>query len=156
METLTVHDTFVLERSYAATPARVFSFFADPVRKRRWYAEGHGHEIETFDMVFEIGGVERSRYRMGPSTPLPGAILASDGAIQDIAPDRRVVIASTMSLGDQRISSSLLTIELVADGAGTKLTCTHQGVFYAGADGPQMRKGGWSLLLDKLGKALAE
>lgn len=149
-----VHDTFVLERTYAAPPSRVFAFLADPARKRRWYTDEAKQEDIVFEMAFEVGGVERFRYRMGANTPIAGQILASEGTTQDIVPDRRVVIASTMSLGDRRISSSLVTFELSADGTGTTIICTHQGVFYEGADGPQMRKGGWVLLLDRLGQAL--
>jgi len=110
----------------------------------------------VFEMAFEVGGAERTRYRMAPGTPIAGAILSTDGRIEDIAPGQRIVIASTMSLGDKRISSTLVTFELLAEGGGTRLVCTHQGVFYEGADGPQMRKGGWVALLDKLGKALGE
>jgi len=155
MESLAVHDTFVLERSYAAAPQKVFAFLSDPAKKRRWYAEGESHQVEIFQLVFEVGGVERTRYRMAPGTPIAGAILATEGSIQDIVPGQRVVIASTMTLGERRISSTLVTFELSAEGSGTKLTCTHQGAFYEGADGPQMRKGGWVALLDKLGQAVA-
>jgi hypothetical protein len=39
---------------------------------------------------------------------------------------------------------------------GTDLICTHQGAFFEGADGPQMREAGWRSLLDKLSKSLAQ
>jgi hypothetical protein len=32
------HDTFVVERSYPASPARVFAAWADPAAKARWFA----------------------------------------------------------------------------------------------------------------------
>jgi len=31
------HATFVIERTYAASPERVFSAFADPKAKARWF-----------------------------------------------------------------------------------------------------------------------
>ena len=34
-----IHSTFVIERSYPAKPERVFAAFADPAKKRRWFAE---------------------------------------------------------------------------------------------------------------------
>jgi uncharacterized protein YndB with AHSA1/START domain len=32
------HSTFVVERTYPASPARVFAAFADPKIKDRWFA----------------------------------------------------------------------------------------------------------------------
>jgi uncharacterized protein YndB with AHSA1/START domain len=34
----TRHDTFVIERTYPASPARVFNAWADPEAKARWFA----------------------------------------------------------------------------------------------------------------------
>ena len=47
-----------------------------------------------------------------------------------------------MTLGDKRISAALVTIELLPTGKGTDLICTHQGAFFEGSDGPQMREAG--------------
>jgi uncharacterized protein YndB with AHSA1/START domain len=151
-----IHDTFVLERSYPASPERVFSYFSDAARKRRWFGESEGHDVEAFELDFRVGGVERNRYRMNATTPFPGVVLANEGTIQEIAPGRRVVTATTMTLGDRRISSALVTIEIVPDGEGAKLTCTHQAAFYEGADGPQMRKGGWEQLFARLARTMAD
>jgi len=38
---------------------------------------------------------------------------------------------------------------------GTDLICTHQGAFFEGADGPQMREAGWRHLFENLAKELA-
>jgi len=54
-----------------------------------------------------------------------------------------VVTASTMSLGDKRISASLMTFEFLPTDIGTDLICKHQGAFFEGADGPQIREAGW-------------
>jgi uncharacterized protein YndB with AHSA1/START domain len=133
-----IHDTFVLERSYPVSPERVFSYFTDAARKRRWFGESDGHDVEAFELDFRVGGV------------------ANEGTIQEIAPGRRVVTATTMTLGDRRISSALVTIEIVPDGDGARLTCTHQAAFYEGADGPQMRKGGWEQLFARLARTMAD
>ena len=81
--------------------------------------------------------------------------MVSDAISQDIVPDRRVVLAQTMSLGGRHISSALLTFELLAEDGGTTLICTHQAAFYEGSDGPEMRKGGWNALFDRLDRELA-
>jgi uncharacterized protein YndB with AHSA1/START domain len=155
-ESTVIHDTFLIERTYPAPAEQVFAYFADPTKKRRWYAESDGHEVEVFDMDFQVGGMELFSYRMGPKTPFPGVVLASDGRFEDIAPDRRVVIASTMSLGGRRISTTLVTFELFGADRATRVVLTHQGVFYEGSGGPQMRKDGWEALLDRLGRTMAQ
>ena len=150
-----IHNTFVIERTYPTTPERVFAAFSDPAKKRRWFAEGGAHDVEEFEMDFRVRGSERALYRFKEGTPFPGAALTNDGSYQDIVPNRRVVIASTMAIGDKRISSSLATFELLPTEKGTELIFTHQAAFYEGADGPKMREGGWQQLFEKLAKELA-
>jgi len=149
-----VHNTFVIERSYPKPPERVFSAFADAAKKRRWFAEGENHEIEEFESDFRVGGAERVRYRFKEGTPFPGVALTNDGRYQDIVPNRRVVTAATMALGDRRISASLVTFEFLQTDRGTDLICTHQGSFFEGSDGPQIREAGWRKLLDNLAAEL--
>jgi uncharacterized protein YndB with AHSA1/START domain len=150
-----IHGTFVIERRYPHPPKRVFAAFADPKQKRRWFGEGEHHDVEQFDLDFRVGGKEHLQYRFNERSPFPGVALNNDGSYQDIVSDQRIVTASTMTMGDRRISSSLVTIELVPTDKGTHLICTHQGAFFEGADGPQMREGGWRKLFDKLETELA-
>jgi uncharacterized protein YndB with AHSA1/START domain len=150
-----VHSTFVIERRYPLAPARVFAAFSDAAMKRRWYAEGGGHEVVAYELDFRDGGHERSRYKMGEKTPMPGVEMGSDVSYADIQQDRRIVFAQTMTMAGRTFSAALITLELLAEGEGTTLVCTHQGAFFEGADGPEMREHGWNALFDRLGKALA-
>jgi uncharacterized protein YndB with AHSA1/START domain len=155
MEKPTVtHGTFVVERTYSATPERVFAAFSDPAKKRRWYIEGRNNEAETFEMDFRVGGTERSSYRMGENSPFPGTVISNETKYMDIVPNRRIVIAYTMSMGERRFSSSQATFELVASEKGTDLVFTEQGAYFEGSDGVERREQGWRQLLERLANGI--
>jgi uncharacterized protein YndB with AHSA1/START domain len=152
-----VHSTFAIERNYAASPARVFAAFANPATKRRWFAEGKGSEVDEFTIDFRVGGREQSRFRFTGSVdggPSAGTQIRNDTTYQDIVPDRRIVFAYTMTVGEKRISASLATVELAPSGKGTSLTFTEQAAFFEGGDGQERRDEGWRALLEKLDEEL--
>lgn len=149
-----VHSTFVLERRFAALPARVFEALSDPGKVRRWYAESEGRRAAVFEMDFRVFGCQRTASPMGENTPFPGVILTSDIVFLDIVPDRRVVLAQTMTLGERRISASLITYDILPEQGGSALVFIHQGAFFEESDGPKMREEGWRSLLDRLGAEL--
>lgn len=144
------HATFTIERNYPTTPERVFAAFADPVKKCRWFAaEGKEFHVDKFEMDFRVGGVERSSFRAHELD------CVNDTYYTDIVPDRRIVIAYTMTVGGKRISSSHATFELLPAERSTDLIFTEQAAFFEGADGPQIRQEGWTKLLESLAKELA-
>ncbi|MFC5864603.1 SRPBCC domain-containing protein [Acidicapsa dinghuensis] len=149
-----VHSTFVLERSFAAPLDRVFSAFSDPAKKRIWLSEDGDHPVDSFEMDFHLGGIERLEYKLGDDTPFPGTPLVSLSIFQNIVDGARIVQASRMTLGGHCISATLVTFEFSASDEGTGLTVTHQGAFFERSDGPQMREGGWCRLMDSLGNYL--
>jgi uncharacterized protein YndB with AHSA1/START domain len=154
-EPTVIHSTFVIERVYPASPERVFGAFADSAKKRRWFVEGDGHEVEQHEMDFRVGGKERARFRFKAGTPIAGLACTNDTSYLDIVPNQRVVFASTMALGEKCISASLCTVELLASEMGTDLIFTHQGAFFEGADGPERREVGWRKLLGRLTEELS-
>jgi uncharacterized protein YndB with AHSA1/START domain len=149
------HNTFAIERTYPAAPARVYAAFADPVKKRRWFVEGGGSAVEEFAMDFREGGSEYALYRFQEGSPFPGSTYSTDSVYQNIVPDQRVVLTYATTFGGRRISACLVTIEFRPEEQGTKLIVTHQGAFFEPSDGPQMREQGWRTLLDRLPKELS-
>jgi len=150
-----VHNTFVVERKYAQSPERLFAAFAQPERKRRWYAEGD-HDIKEFAMEFKVGGSERLRYGFKPGHPIAGSELTNEGSYYDIVPDERIVMATKMSLNGKPIVMTLVTIEFVSSDGGTDLVLTNQGTFLDWEGGPQMIEAGWRSLLERLEGYLAK
>jgi uncharacterized protein YndB with AHSA1/START domain len=144
-----VHGRLSVERTYPAPPARVFAAFADAGTKRRWLVEGEGVEVEEFALDFRVGGFERARFRFGG-----GAAGRNDTLFLDIVPDERIVFAYTLSAGEVRTSAALTTVELAAEGVGTRLRLTEQVAFLDGVDGAASRRSGWGALLDRLGDAI--
>jgi uncharacterized protein YndB with AHSA1/START domain len=152
MPSPTIHDTFTLERSYPHSREKLFRSLSEPALKARWLFLGN--DAETFEMDFRIGGRDHQRRAMGSDTPFGGRFLENEGRYEDIIPGERIVMSTTMTLADKRISSALITYELSDDDRGCRLRFTHQAAFYEGADGPAMRRGGWEKLLDALATTL--
>jgi len=155
-ESNVIHSTFVLERSFPVSPERVFAAFADPAKKRRWFAVGEGSTLEHYELDFRVGGKEKVSFKLGPGTPVSGLICTNDTTYEVIVPNRRIVFAGTMSLSGSVFSASLGTVELLPTAAGTDLIFTYQSAFFENADGPAMREAGWRSLLDKLAEVLSQ
>lgn len=146
----TEHATFVIERTYDASPARVWRAWADPEHKRRWFGprvlDKPDHELD-----FREGGSERMTVRSSD-----GALYTFASRFHDVVEGQRIVHTYEMHRDDARISVSVATVELAPAGAGTRLTLTEQGVFLDGLDTPAAREHGTGELLDTLARALAE
>ena len=148
------HASFTIERSYSKPPERVFAAFSDPAKKRRWFAEGEGFEIQKFEMDFRVGGREHCSFRVTADSPVKGASMSNETVYQDIVPNQRIVLAYTMNNGGKPFSASLATIELLPDGGGTHVVFTEQAAFFENADGPKIREQGWNELLKRLEKEI--
>jgi uncharacterized protein YndB with AHSA1/START domain len=146
----TQHDTFVIERNYAAAPARVFGAWAEPTAKARWFRGPEGSHSDQRELDFRVGGREHVR------SAVPGALPhIFDCRYYDIVPNRRIVYCYDLLIGDQRISVSLATVEFESVGTGTRMTFTEQLVFLDGyADGGRRERGS-AELFDRLGATLA-
>lgn len=141
------HATFVIERAYEASPARVFAAWAELEAKARWFGPSEGPKEHELD--FRLGGREHLQI------PTPdGTTYRFDACYQDIVADQRIVYSYDMHRGTTRISVSLATVEFEQQGAGTKLIFTEQAAFLDAQDNPAERQRGTELLLEGLGTEL--
>jgi len=142
------HSTFVIERTYEASPERVFSAWADPAAKARWFGPSEKpKDAHTLD--FQVGGREHLAV---PTSD--GPVYSFDATYQDIVPSERIIYTYDMHRDEARISVSVATVVLQAQGAGTRLTLTEQGVFLDGLDTSAEREHGTNVLMDMLGTYL--
>ncbi len=144
------HATYVIERNFPTDPATVFLAFADPAKKAAWFSAPEG----THSLDFRPGGHEVTTRPTPIDSPMKGAPLTNHTCYQDIQPDERIVFAYTMSVGDLRISASLVTVQFVPTADGTSLIFTEQAAFFPWSDGLAIRRAGWEAILETLGKFL--
>ncbi|WP_136618345.1 MULTISPECIES: SRPBCC family protein [Mesorhizobium] len=144
-----VHSTFVIERSYPAAPAKVYFALNDPAAKRRWFADPDNPMPSRHEMDFRVGGKE-----VNAGCPSDGQMHFYNAVYQDIVPNQRIVYSYELLFGETRVSVSLATIELLAEGEGTRLVLTEQGAFLDGHDTSSTREHGTGELLDALGAFL--
>jgi uncharacterized protein YndB with AHSA1/START domain len=144
------HATFVIERAYPALPAKVFAAYADAAARETWMDDpDYKSDGSKYELDFRVGGHER----FSGITP-DGGTYRYEGVIYDIVPDQRIVYSYEMHSGQELGSVSLATVEIVAEGSGTKLTYTEQGAFLDGVEKPENRQElGW--LFDNLGRYVA-
>jgi len=147
-----VHATFHLERSYDAPVARVWRALTDEAAKQKWFAGTPGRwELLERHMDVRVGGRERLKGRWEG-----GVVSTFDALYHDVVPNERLVYSYEMHLDDKKISVSLATMQLKAQGAKTTLMVTEQGAFLDGYDDAGSRERGTGYLLDALGASLRD
>jgi uncharacterized protein YndB with AHSA1/START domain len=147
-ERSTTHSTFVIERTYEASPQRVFDAWADPAAKAKWFGPAEKGE---YSLEFRVGGREHMVVQAGDESRF-----SFDSVYQDIVPGKRIIHAYDMHHNDVRISVSLATVEIGTHGEGSRLTLTEYGVYLDGHDTPEQREHGTSAMIGALGDYLLE
>ena len=144
------HATFVVERTYDAPVERVWHALSDTDARAQWFGGGDAFNATEKSHDFRVGGhgVEDGRWHGGPASRF-------FSTYTDIVEHQRIVFTYDMWHDGQHLSTSLTTIALEPDGAGTRLTYTEQGVHFDGLDSVEGREEGTKGLLDQLGAYLA-
>jgi len=126
------HDSFTLIRRFDAPPTALFALFADEARWRRWFKMPGSRASYAHD--FRVGGGDRAsaEFRMLDGRVERVENVAAYLAIED---DRRISYAYVGIVDGIARWSSLVTVELHADGDGTQLSWTEQVAVLQPSDG---------------------
>jgi uncharacterized protein YndB with AHSA1/START domain len=147
-----VHATFHLERSYPAPVARVWAALTDEAAKSKWFGGTPGQwELIERQMDVRVGGRERVAGRWEG-----GVVSTFEATYHDVVLNERLVYTYEMHLDDKKISVSLATMQLNAEGGMTRLMVTEQGAFLDGYDDAGSREEGTRHLLDAIGGSLSD
>ncbi len=149
--TTIAHATIVMERTYNAAPARVFSAWADVEARKRWSAPADNIRIEYEEADFREGGRDLSRC----IEPDNEDYVATVDYI-DIKRDQRIFFVEDIAHGKRRVSAALITVELTPKDAGTNLRLTMQIASFDGSNMEQGYQFGRSAALDNLDKEFAQ
>ena len=146
-ETEALHKTIVLERTYNASPARVFGAWESIEARLRWSVPYPTAGAAYDQADFRVGGLDIMR--CGHKDDM--RYLAHVRYLE-ILRDARIVMAESVAEDGKTRAASLITIELEAAGRATKQTVTmHVSAF----DGTGMIEGyneGWGAALDNLAR----
>ena len=157
-----LHNTFDIAHVYPVPPAKVYAAFADDELKKKWaFMDPAMATTERYENDFRVGGKETSRFRMivtSPGGSPVGTIMGGDAVYMDIVENQRIVWTYTMLVNDTRMSTSLATLELLAEGSGTRLLYNEQAVYYDKEKGSFMqplRIKGLTHVYGKIGQLIA-
>lgn len=121
--------TFVIERVLKASPARVFAAYASLEAKSAWFKAPPDVETLNRDFEFRVGGKERFR-ACWPD----GKVTDFQATYHDIVENERIILVYDLLHNDNKLSVSLLTLELRAEGDETRLIHTEQGSYLSGGE----------------------
>ena len=146
------HGVFHLERTWDSPVERVWRALTDPAAKAKWFVGPPGCETLERTMDMRPGGRERLKARWET-----GVVSTFDATYHDVVASARLVYSYEMWLDDRKISVSLATMQLIADGPNrTSLKICEQGAFLDGYDDSGSREMGTGWLLDAIGASLKD
>lgn len=136
--------TLRLERTFAASPERVFAAWTAPEVLRRWFAPGPGFTSTEVEVDLRVGG----RYRLTVSGP--------DGAHSVVGEYLQVEPPSRLSYtwawegedGRGTAATTVVTVQFRPVGEGTTVVLTQTG--FVSADVRDEHGVGWRACLDNL------
>ena len=145
-----LHDTITMERTYNASPARVFAAWESVEARLRWSVPFPEAGAAYDQAEFKVGGLDIMR--CGPKNDM--RFLARVRYLEIIS-DKRIVMAESVAEGGTFRAASLITIVFEPAGANSAAKATKQTVTIqvSALDESNMLDGyrtGWTAALDNL------
>jgi uncharacterized protein YndB with AHSA1/START domain len=141
------HETLTFERTYEASPKRVFAAFADVKIRERWSTPSDTAAVVYSEANFTVGG--QDVFRCGGKNDLQFSGIAR---YEDIVEDQRIVFVESISTGGKLLAVSLVTWELLPVERGTRVIITDQLTALDGADMAAGTRLGMNAALDNLAR----
>jgi uncharacterized protein YndB with AHSA1/START domain len=145
MSAIIHHGQFTLERTYQASPERVYHAWSDMGAKAHWFIGPEGWSQVRREMDFRVGGHELLEGRFGT-----GLTTLYRARFHALAPANRIVLVFDMHLSEVHHSTSLVTVELAPVSGGTLLRFTEHVAFLDGTTSASSRAHGTGVHLDRL------
>jgi uncharacterized protein YndB with AHSA1/START domain len=144
------HGQFAIERTYPATPERVYAAWSELGAKARWFIGPEGWREVRREVDFRVGGQEILQGRL-----TSGRVTLYTAHFHALSAAQRIVFDYDMHLDDLHHSTSLATVELFPTSNGTRLLFTEQVAFLDGTESAASREHGTAIHLDRLTSYLA-
>lgn len=120
------HKTIRIEKMIKSPISKVYRALSDTKQKVKWSAP-KGDEIKFFKSSFKIGGVETFECGSVGSRDFKGII-----HYEEIIKNQRIVYTETVSLKKEKLSSALITTELLEKDGQTTVRMVIQVASYCG------------------------
>ena len=138
--------TLRIERTYRAPAEAVFDAWTSEEVIRRWWQAEVGWETSEAEVDLRVGGAVHVTMR----DPAKGEDHGGGGYYTEVDPPRRLAFTWIWD-GDTR--RTLIEIDFEESDGATTVSFTHSGLWDEAA--VRDHEGGWSRILDSLGRTLA-
>lgn len=147
-----LHDTITMERTYNASPARVFAAWESVEARLRWSIPFPEAGAAYDQAEFKVGGLDIMRCGLKDDMRFLAHV-----RYLEILSDRRIVMAERVAEDGKIRAASLITIQFEqagpnADARATRQTVTMQISAFDGSDMLDGYRSGWATALDNLAR----
>ena len=141
--------TVTLSKNYASPVEAVFAAWSRADAQLAWGDPGEGWAMRFDQFRFAVGETDICRFG-----PVGGPEYVNENRYLAIAPQRRIVYATSLSTEGALTFAGTLAVEFDGYPEGTRLTLIEQGLYFDGRDEVAGHRAGWESMLTALGRYL--